>query len=73
MVTAKLAFVLIQVGSNLWVNPMQVEGIQATPTPVPNCSTQIAGPSGILCSDWTIDKIRKVLSPIAVSRAVEDR
>lgn len=78
MVTAKLAFVLIQVGSNLWVNPMQLPGIKASPE-VPEfngCQTLIVNfqsDARGLCSDWPIDKVREALSPANVSRALEGK
>lgn len=65
MVTAKLAFVLVQVGSNLWVNPMQVQGIALnTSVSEPDrCLTYVllANKSGSWCSDWSPEKIRAIL------------
>ncbi len=78
MVTAKLAFVLIQVGSNLWVNPMQLPGIKEMPQ-VPEfneCRTLLISfqsDARGLCSDWSINKVREALSPINVSRAMESK
>lgn len=73
MVTAKLAFVLIQVGSNLWVNPMQVEGIKTES--LTNCLTLILLPSSVegQCSDWSVEKIKEALSPATVAKAMEGK
>lgn len=71
MVTAKLAFVLIQVGSNLWVNPMQVGGIKSY-TINSECQTLIfVLSSSNVCSDWSVEKVREALTPAAVAKAME--
>lgn len=73
MVTAKLAFVLIEVGTNLLINPMQLVGIQKAPAEVPNCRTFIIDPSGNHCSDWAFEDVRKALSSAAVASAMEPK
>lgn len=74
MVTAKLAFVLIQVGSNLWVNPMQVQGVCAVRPPYfdTTCQAFIIA-NGPQCTDWAIDKVREALAPAMVSKALEGK
>lgn len=71
MVTAKLAFVLIQVGSNLWVNPMQLQGVKDN-NGATKCPTIILA-EGEQCSDWSAAKVIKALSSSSVSRAMEDK
>lgn len=64
----QMAFTLIRVGTNLWINPVQVQGIVDNPSI--ECPTII-----ILheerCSDWPIEKVKAALSPAAISRAME--
>lgn len=73
MYHVKMAFALVQVGTNLWVNPMQVQGIQATGGTV--CQTLIitATPINSGCSDWSIEKVKEALAPAAVSTALEGK
>jgi hypothetical protein len=73
MYHVKMAFALIQVGSHLWINPMQVEGVQIPGVATPGCETLIAGPAGVLCSDWPFDKIKEALSAAAVAKAMEGK
>lgn len=64
----QMAFALIRVGTNLWVNPVQVQGIVDNPSTA--CSTII-----ILheehCSDWPIERVKAALSPAGISKAME--
>lgn len=70
MVSVKMAFVLVQVGTNLWVNPTQVQGIKNTP--VMRCETIILLNDN-QCSDWPFDKVREALSPAAISKALGEK
>lgn len=70
MVTAKLAFALIQVGSNLWVNPMQIQGIRAW-TSNTDCQTIIITAGMNSCSDWSFEEVKKALGPAVVAKAME--
>lgn len=71
MVTAKLAFVLVQVGSNLWVNPMQLQGVAGTIGA--DCKTVIlvTSQNGTVCSDWPLERVKEALAPSAVAKAME--
>lgn len=78
MYHVKMAFTLIQVGANLWVNPIQIQGV-ALYSPVigtnDDCQTVIYvdNPSGKICSDWSVERVRAALAPSAVSKAMESR
>lgn len=72
MVTAKLAFALVQVGSNLWVNPMQLQGIRL-PDIAGECRSVVIIADQFSCSDWSIDKVKEALSSSSVLRAMEGK
>lgn len=73
MYHVKMAFTLIQVGTNLWINPVQVEGIRANlRADATECRTIIAA-GEFHCSDWTIEQVREALKPAAVARALEGK
>lgn len=73
MYHVKMAFALIQIGTNLWVNPMQVQGIAANLST--DCSTVVlvASQNGSVCSDWPIEKVKEALLPAAVAKAMEGK
>lgn len=73
MYHVKMAFVLIQVGSNLWINPMQIEGVSTSIDR--QCPTVILASNqvGERCSDWPIEKVREALTPAAVAKALEGK
>jgi len=73
MVTAKLAFALVQVGTNLWINPMQLQGISTSDGSECKTIILVASRDITQCSDWPIEKVRMALAPIAVSRAMGDK
>ncbi len=73
MYHVKMAFVLIQVGSNLWVNPTQVQGIAANNGPQCQTIIFVSTKTGERCSDWTIEQVRAALSPAAVAKALEGK
>lgn len=70
MYEVKMIFVLVQIGSNLWVNPMQIQAVKSSGTP--QCQTLISAEAEY-CSDWSIDRVRKALTPAAVSKAMEGK
>lgn len=72
MYHVKMAFTLIQVGTNLWVNPMQVEGVRANSIGDPACQTVIVA-NGAHCTDWAIEQVREALKPAAVAKAMEGK
>lgn len=63
-----MAFVLIQVGTNLWVNPVQVTAVTVEDTTVRVCVT-----SDAFCrvTDWKLERVKAALSSKAVSKAME--
>lgn len=67
MYHVQIALTLIRVGTNLWVNPVQVQGIVDNPST--ECST-IVILQRECCSDWPIEKVKAALSPAAI-RAME--
>lgn len=72
----KMAFALVQIGTRIWVNPMQIQGVSAVPPELgPNCQTAIvvSAPNNYLCTDWPLDKVLEALKPAAVSRALEGK
>lgn len=73
MYHVKMAFVLIQIGTKLWVNPTQIQGI--APGNGLGCETivLVSNKTGSQCSDWTIDQVRAALSPAAVAKALEGK
>lgn len=73
MVTAKLAFALIQIGSNLWVNPMQLQGIQGNEGVACQTIVLISSQIGTQCSDWPIEKVREALTSALVAKALEGK
>ena len=75
MYHVKMAFALIQVGTNLWVNPMQVQGIAAPVVSRDTCQTVvlIVNVDGARCSDWPMERVKQALAPAAVAKALEGK
>jgi hypothetical protein len=53
--------VLLQVGSNLWVNPDQVGAVRKPLDGFENCPTMLIVEGVYTCSDWSMDKVNDVL------------
>lgn len=70
MYEIKMAFALVEVGLNLWVNPVQ---IQAVTVGGKGCETKIVAAGTELCSDWPLEKVKAALSPKAVAKALEGK
>lgn len=71
MYEIKMAFALIEVGVNLWVNPVQIQAVTAGQGP--SCETRIVAAGTDLCSTWPLDRVRAALSPKAVAKALEGK
>lgn len=71
MYEIKMAFALVEVGFNLWVNPVQIQAV--TTGSGSGCETRIVAAGTDLCSNWPIDKVRAALSPKAVAKALEGK
>jgi hypothetical protein len=62
MTTAKLIVVLVQVGSNLWVNPNQIIALRMTTNSYQDIKTCIETVSDqCVESDWSVDRITAAL------------
>lgn len=72
MYEIKMAFALVEVGLNLWVNPVQIQAVTAG-TSKGGCQTRIVAAGTDLCSDWPLDKVRAALSAKAVAKALEGK
>lgn len=69
MYEIKMAFALIQVGTNFWVNPMQVTSVNMNKDKfVQIC---VASDSRCTTTDWEIERVKAALSPKAVSKAMD--
>ena len=62
MYSVKMVVTLIQVGSNLWINPMQITDIYSASAGL-GFQTCIGTTNTTCCqSDWTIDQIKSALA-----------
>lgn len=57
-----IVVMMVQIGTNLWVNPMQVTEIKQAPrNEHPKCLVEVIVVGGSVCSDWSIERVKAAL------------
>lgn len=69
----EVAYTLIQLGTNLWVNPVNLTAITTPELNNATCATKVHMSDQMFCSDWPIDRVKEALRPSAVAKSMETK